>query len=702
VQTLPRPVQLLTIGKKPKKQKEYITMKGTKRVIITIVALIMCAGLLAACGDGTDEKVGYTLTVNGGTGGGTFDEGTQVTATATIPGGKVFVAWFEGETQVSTANPYTFTLNKNTTLTAKFEDGRAEATQYTVTFEANGGTGTMTAQTFTEGTAQNLAANGFSKTDNTFIGWATTASGAVSYVNGASYTATANITLYAVWVQVGNPITLSKPTNLTMTGNLLSWDAVPNAVNYEITGFGGVGSTTDLTWEITETEAGVYELRVRAIGDDVTFLTSAWSESCAYTIDENIYPLEIPQNVQIDENNLLTWDAVTGAVGYTVWVGWDSFSVSGTSYSLASYTGYGTYDVSVVARGDYINYADSDYSTVVFTPEVIPAPTGLALDGSFLTWDYNSELSYSIRVNGNATPEGYADYRGGAFDLAALNKPIGAYSITVVAFTMPAGQSQLVYSAQSQPITYTVASTITGRTREDAITLTIGTSSENVALASNSNVWYKFVVPDDAKEYGLTVNKTSENPVLLVFQGETDDISDPYIRAIAYGKSVTTSLADFSFDGGGMVSGNPYIGAGTYYVMVSAVSAVSDCGLLFDEYEGSNLQPAEVSDLIAAAPSVAVGTPHTFNDYDYVVILGTDYYGGVMKLSVVSGTIYTITVSDTSVFGWILCNDDGAVRNYGLLSGGSGEITADSSTLNLLIGFVTPPGGSFTVTVQQK
>jgi hypothetical protein len=96
-------------------------MKGTKKVIGLIVALVLCAGLLAACG-GTTETTKYTLTVNGGTGGGTYDTGTQVTVTATVPSGKEFVAWFEGETQVSTANPYTFAITKNITLTATFED----------------------------------------------------------------------------------------------------------------------------------------------------------------------------------------------------------------------------------------------------------------------------------------------------------------------------------------------------------------------------------------------------------------------------------------------------------------------------------------------------------------------------------------------------------------------------------------------------
>ena len=64
----------------------------------------------------------YTVTVVGGTGGGEFDKDTEITVTATVPAGKVFVKWSDGVTYVSTSNPYTFSVEKDVTLTAVFED----------------------------------------------------------------------------------------------------------------------------------------------------------------------------------------------------------------------------------------------------------------------------------------------------------------------------------------------------------------------------------------------------------------------------------------------------------------------------------------------------------------------------------------------------------------------------------------------------
>ena len=66
----------------------------------------------------------YTLTVSAGEGGsvstegGTYDEGTEVTVTATPDEGYVFVRW---EGSDSTENSLTITLNSNESLNAVFD-----------------------------------------------------------------------------------------------------------------------------------------------------------------------------------------------------------------------------------------------------------------------------------------------------------------------------------------------------------------------------------------------------------------------------------------------------------------------------------------------------------------------------------------------------------------------------------------------------
>lgn len=70
---------------------------------------------------------------------------------------------------------------------------------YAVKYKANGGSGTMTDSTKWYGEALTLRTNGFTRTNYAFKGWATSATGGVAYANGASYTANAAATLYAVW-----------------------------------------------------------------------------------------------------------------------------------------------------------------------------------------------------------------------------------------------------------------------------------------------------------------------------------------------------------------------------------------------------------------------------------------------------------------------------------------------------------------------
>ena len=82
---------------------------------------------------------------------------------------------------------------------------KAAEKKYTVVFNGNGNTGgSMSNQTFTVGTAQNLRTNSFTKTGHYFAGWATSSGGSVVYSDGQSVkdlstTNGATVNLYAKW-----------------------------------------------------------------------------------------------------------------------------------------------------------------------------------------------------------------------------------------------------------------------------------------------------------------------------------------------------------------------------------------------------------------------------------------------------------------------------------------------------------------------
>ena len=109
------------------------------------------------------EDIEYTVTVNGGTGAGTYKEGDSVTITATVPTGKRFVEWtsesgitFADKTSVTT----TFTMPAgDVTVTATYED-----IEYTIT--VNGGTG---GGTYKQGDEVTVTAK--DKEGKEFVGW---------------------------------------------------------------------------------------------------------------------------------------------------------------------------------------------------------------------------------------------------------------------------------------------------------------------------------------------------------------------------------------------------------------------------------------------------------------------------------------------------------------------------------------------------
>jgi len=88
------------------------------------------------------------------------------------------------------------------TIRAVISEDAPQATIYTVTFDANGGEGTMSAQTFEAGVSQAITANTFTRSGYTFIGWNTSPDGSgTAYTDGQSITLTQDITLYAQWEQ---------------------------------------------------------------------------------------------------------------------------------------------------------------------------------------------------------------------------------------------------------------------------------------------------------------------------------------------------------------------------------------------------------------------------------------------------------------------------------------------------------------------
>ena len=125
---------------------------------------------------------------------------------------------------------------------------------YTVSFDANGGTGTMAEVTGVSAGAYTLPANGFTAPDGKrFVGWATSASGTATAA-GEAITVSDNVTLYAIWEEIptSHP---AKPT-LGITG---TYTYNGSAQTVTVTGF---DSATMLISGNVGTNAGTYTASV--------------------------------------------------------------------------------------------------------------------------------------------------------------------------------------------------------------------------------------------------------------------------------------------------------------------------------------------------------------------------------------------------------------------------------------------------------
>ena len=146
-----------------------------------------------------------TFDGNGGTGSMepvTVEEGSRYVLPAcgfTAPDGQEFKAWEIGGIEYNAGDDYV--VLGNTEIKALWKDSAVIPTTFTITFNANGGTGSMEPVTVEEGSRYPLPACGFIPPVNMqFSGWALSAGGSV--IADGAIMVTSNITLYAIWEPV--------------------------------------------------------------------------------------------------------------------------------------------------------------------------------------------------------------------------------------------------------------------------------------------------------------------------------------------------------------------------------------------------------------------------------------------------------------------------------------------------------------------
>ncbi len=254
-------------------------MKKKFYVFLTVLLICLAAISLSACTEPAEEGKevvsNCVLTVEGGTGSGTFEKGTQVTVAATVPSGKRFANWTVGGVEQSTNATYSFALNEDTTITANFVQ------LYTLTVE--GGTiDGESSKTVDAGTSVTVVAT--VPDDEKFVKWTV---GGIRVSENGSYTFAVN-------------------NNITITANFAPKPSLRYTLNSDGMGYSvAYGTSTDTNVVIPSTHNGLPVTSITSGGfSSITNLVSVVIPDSVISIADsafwgsaNLVTISIPDSV---------------------------------------------------------------------------------------------------------------------------------------------------------------------------------------------------------------------------------------------------------------------------------------------------------------------------------------------------------------------------------------------------------------------
>lgn len=317
-------------------------------------------------------------------------------------------------------------------------------TTYTITYNANGGSGAPGSQVRTWGQSDfKLSTVKPTRTGYTFQGWATSSGGAVAYQPGAAYGGDANLNLYAIWEAItysvtynanggsGAPATQTKTygTNLTLSSTK------PTRTNYIFQGWGTSASSTTVNYAagaVYSTNASItlYAIwklayktpRITSFTVDRCTSTGAVSETGTYALvkfswatDRTVSGIKI----EYKKDTATSWTAVT-------------VTGSGTSGSVSEAIGGGglsteyTYNIRVTVSDSGGSYNPiKSIAPIAYDIDFLKGGGGVAIGqpASRKGFDVNmnTTVKKQLEVVGSATMDGMLTVEGQFRPLGTLN-----------------------------------------------------------------------------------------------------------------------------------------------------------------------------------------------------------------------------------------------------------------------------------------
>ncbi|SDM02339.1 repeat domain (List_Bact_rpt) [Sarcina sp. DSM 11001] len=336
----------------------------------------------------------YSVTVNNGTGGGSYAQGASVKITANAaPEGQQFNKWtgadgltfIDGSATTATA---TFTMPAEAvTLTATYSESGIIPGEYALTLDPN--YGNQPVEFITGISAYTLSS--LSRDYYNFLGWAESSDGAVRYHAGDTVTLEGNLTLFAKWEGNNIPPSYSlSPTEYTLSGS----------------------GYTDIPCTLTSIEAGwISEIQggilVEAITEVIGFymnggtLTDSSGHSIPFLVD-NPWHTTGPQQRALQQKEF-NMDQQGVTVGMAIYIDPDVFSQA----APGTYTGTFTYDSYWRSYSANTGEVAGESGSIALTL-VVPEPESYTVTvepgdgtGEAFTVDSTTVISHADMLAGN-------------------------------------------------------------------------------------------------------------------------------------------------------------------------------------------------------------------------------------------------------------------------------------------------------------
>ena len=337
----------------------------------------------------------YVVTFNTNQGSGaqsavtaTYGEAMPVITTTPTRVGYVFLGYYDALTggtkyynaDLSSANAWANDSNK--TLYARWQ-----GVSYSVSFDANNGTGTMADQEFEYGISEILDSNAFTRAGYTFAGWNTAADGSgTAYTDGASIFNLTTVngettTLYAQWLvntydvsfddveEVFDSVTVTYDYNYggistdvsLLNGEVLAYPANPTRSGYLFTGWYTDSSCTN-KYTFSGTISSDMTLYAGWISSAYTTSYSSWTTSGTLLYSTNksassssTYKITALASIKVSFSYRVSSES-----------NYDFLTISKNGTQLARISGSTSYVSTTVslAAGDYLTFTYSKDGSV--------------------------------------------------------------------------------------------------------------------------------------------------------------------------------------------------------------------------------------------------------------------------------------------------------------------------------------------------